>query len=158
MPRFVHFNGSSRASLLPEDNGSGCAWGDYDGDGDDDLYLCNMNGPYLMDAAKRRRLPGSRLWRNDGGGRFTDVTDACGLAESRMDMAAVFADFDNDGDADLIVTHLEGVRLFQNNAGRYRDVTNELGLGGVKSYCLGAAWGDYDRDGRLDLYVAGYID
>ncbi len=158
LPRFVHFNGHPRASLLPEDNGSGCAWGDYDNDGDDDLFLCNLNGPFLMDPADRSRFPGSRLWRNDGGGRFTGVTESCGLADSRMDMAAVFADFDNDGDADLVVTHLDGVRLFRNDGGRFRDVTDQLGLGGVKGYCLGAAWGDYDRDGRLDLYVSRYVD
>ena len=158
LPRFVHFNGHSRSSLLPEDNGSGCAWGDYDGDGDDDLYLCNLNGPYLAPADQRRRSPGSRLWRNDGGGRFTDVTDSCGLAESRMDMAALFADFDNDGDADLLVTSLDGVRLFRNVGARYLDVTKELGLGDVTGYCLGAAWGDYDRDGRLDLYICRYVD
>ncbi len=158
LPRFRHFNGSTRASLLPEDNGSGCAWGDFDGDGDDDLYLCNVNGPYLMPAKERSRSMGSRLWRNDGHGRFTDVTEAVGLSESRMDMAAVFADFDNDGDADLIVTHLEGVRLFRNDAGRFQDVTARLGLGGVNNYCLGAAWGDYDRDGRLDLYICRYVD
>ncbi len=157
LPRFVHFNGSARASLLPEDNGSGCAWGDYDGDGDDDLYLCNLNGPYLMPAQKRGRSMGSRLWRNDGRGRFTDVTETVGLSESRMDMTAVFADFDNDGDADLIVTHLEGVRLFRNDAGHFKDVTARLGLAGVNDYCLGATWGDYDRDGRLDLYICRYV-
>ena len=158
LPRFVHFNGSVRASLLPEDNGSGCAWGDYDGDGDDDLFLCNLNGPYLMPPEERSRAMGSRLWRNDGRGRFTDVTETVGLSESRMDMSAVFADFDNDGDADLVVTHLEGVRLFRNEAGRFKDVTVRLGLAGVKDYCLGATWGDYDRDGRLDLYICRYLD
>ncbi len=158
LPRFVHFNGSVRASLLPEDNGSGCAWGDYDGDGDDDLYLCNLNGPYLMSPEKRSRSMGSRLWRNDRRGRFTDVTETVGLSESRMDMAAVFADFDNDGDADLIVTNVEGVRLFRNDAGKFQDATAQLGLGKVDGYCLGAAWGDYDRDGRLDLYICRYVD
>ena len=101
---------------------------------------------------------GSRLWRNDGRGRFTDVTEAAGLSESRMDMAAVFADFDNDGDADLIVTQLDGVRLFRNDAGRFQDVTAQLGLAGVTGYCLGAAWVDYDRDGLLDLYICRYVD
>ncbi len=158
LPRFVHFNGHRRASLLPEDNGSGCAWGDYDGDGDDDLYLCNVNGPLLMRPGARRRSPGSRLWRNDGNGRFTDVTEQCGLGDSRMDMAALFADFDNDGDADLLVTSLSGVRLFRNDAGHYSDVTRESRLSGVVGYCLGAAWGDYDRDGRLDLYICRYVD
>ena len=158
LPHFVHFNKQTRGSLLPEDNGSGCAWGDYDGDGDDDLFLCNMSGPLLLTPEQRSRFPGSRLWRNDGNGRFTDVTESSGLADSRMDMAAVFADFDNDGDADLVVTHLDGVHLYQNDAGRFRDVTEAKGLGGVKGYCLGAAWGDFDRDGRLDLYLSRYVD
>lgn len=158
LPNFEHFNGQSRASLLPEDNGSGCAWGDYDGDGDDDLYLCNMNGPLLMDSAQRSRLPGSRLWRNDGRGRFSDVTKQAGLTVTRMDMGVVFADYDNDGDADLLVTSLNGVRLYRNTAGHYDDVTVELGLGGVSGYCLGATWGDYDRDGRLDVYICRYVD
>ncbi|MCH7526642.1 MAG: VCBS repeat-containing protein, partial [Planctomycetes bacterium] len=158
LPKFDHFNDHPRASLLPEDNGSGCAWGDYDGDGDDDLFLCNINGPYLMAPGDRRRSPGSRLWRNDGDGRFTDVTEAAGLSASRMDMGAVFADFDNDGDADLLVTSLHGVRLYQNDKGRYTDVTAKLGLGAVRNYCLGAAWGDFDRDGKLDLYICRYVD
>ena len=158
LPRFTHFNGQTRRSLLPEDNGSGCAWGDYDGDGDDDLFLCNLNGNYLTEPAERRRLPGSRLWRNDGRSRFTDVTEAVGLDDSEMDMGAVFVDDDNDGDADLLVTSLVGIRLYQNDGGRFRNVTEKVGLGSVRDYCLGAAWGDYDRDGRLDLYVCRYVD
>ena len=158
LPAFVHFNGHKRASLLPEDNGSGCAWGDYDGDGDDDLFLCNLAGPYLMDPRQRKQFPGSRLWRGDGQGRFTDVTAASGLDHPSMDMGAVFADFDNDGDQDLVVTGLDGVRLYRNGAGRFEDVTRALGMDGVSGYCLAAAWGDYDRDGRLDLYVCRYVD
>lgn len=158
LPRFVHFNGQTRESVLPEDNGSGCAWGDYDGDGDDDLFLCNLNGPLLMDAKERSRLPGSQLWRNDGGGRFTDVTEASGLARSEMDMGAVFADYDNDGDADLLVTRFGGARLYRNEAGRFTEVTSAVGLGGVTGYCLGGIWGDYDRDGRLDLYICRYVN
>ena len=68
------------------------------------------------------------------------------------------ADFDNDGDADLLVTNLDGVRLFRNDSGHYHDVTTESQLGGITGYCLGASWGDYDRDGRLDLYVCRYVD
>ena len=158
LPSFVHFNGHSRASLLTEDNGSGCAWGDYDGDGDDDLFLCNLNGPYLMDPTQRRRFPGSRLWRNDGGGRFHDVTEVSGLADSEMDLGALFADFDNDGDQDLLVTGFGGIRLYRNNSGRFENVTRAVGLLSVPGYYLGAAWGDYDRDGRLDLYVCRYVD
>lgn len=158
LPHFIHFNNHTRGSLLPEDNGSGCAWGDYDNDGDDDLFLCNLNGPYLMADSERRRFPGSRLWRNEGDGHFTDVTESAGLSDSRMDMAAVFADFDNDGDADLIVTNLDGVRLFRNDKGRFQNVTTHYGLDIVKGYCLGAVWGDYDRDGRLDLYICRYVD
>jgi hypothetical protein len=158
LPKFVHFNRFPRASLLPEDNGSGCAWGDYDGDGDDDLFLCNINGPYLMAARDKSSLPGSCLWRNDRRGRFADVTESCGLGEPHMDMGAVFADFDNDGDADLLVTSLSGIRLYRNDSARFTNVTEAVGLGGVTGYCLGAAWGDYDRDGRLDLYICRYVN
>ena len=138
LPRFTHFNGQTRRSLLPEDNGSGCAWGDFDGDGDDDLFLCNLNGNYLTEPAERSRMPGSRLWRNDGRSRFTDVTQEVGLDDSEMDMGAVFVDYDNDGDADLLVTSLVGIRLYQNDDGRFRNVTDKVGLGLVRDYCLGA--------------------
>jgi hypothetical protein len=157
LPVFSHFNGQVRASVLPEDNGSGCAWGDYDGDGDDDLFLCNMPGPALMDTSARAKLPGSQLWRNDGG-RFANVTASAGVVSTDMDMGALFVDYDNDGDEDLLVTHLNGLRLFKNTSGHFNDVTALSGLSSVVGYCLGAAWGDYNRDGLLDLYVCRYVD
>ena len=86
--RFEHFN-APRASLLPEDVGSGAGWGDYDGDGDEDLYLVNFAGPFLMDEAELKQRPGNRLYRNDGNGRFTDVTAEAGVGHVGWDYACL---------------------------------------------------------------------
>ena len=91
--------------------GSGAAWGDVDGDGFEDLYLVNYAGPLLASLEEIRQRPGSKLFRNRGDGTFDDVTDRSGLTRSARDAAALFADLDNDGDPDLVVTGLDGCAL-----------------------------------------------
>jgi hypothetical protein len=135
---------------------SGSAWGDYDLDGDMDFYIANHGGP-------------SGLYRNegdtngDGITEFTDVAPSLGVDETgQVKMAACFVDYDNDGDQDLIVLHWGGNTLFQNRlvetgTVEFLDVTD---IAGVRNgdRPLTAAWGDYDQDGWLDLYLVKHFD
>ena len=124
------------------DHGNGIAVADVDGDGLDDLYFVTQVGA-------------NGLWRNLGGGRFEDVTAAAGVGVAeRIGVTASFADIDNDGDPDLYVTTVRGGNvLFENDgAGTFRDITAAAGLGYV-GHSSGAVFFDYDRDGRLDLFL-----
>jgi enediyne biosynthesis protein E4 len=151
---FRHFHGS-RSVQLPEDMGSGLAWGDYDGDGDDDLLLVNISGSLEARGAWSSSPASTRLYRNDGG-RFTDVTEQMGVGFRGLGMAASWADFDGDGDLDLLVTAYEGIALYRNDGDRFTDVAAEVGLS-AEGFFSGAAWADYDRDGDLDLYLCRYV-
>jgi len=149
--------------------GMGCAVGDYDGDGDPDLYVTNY-GPNV-------------LYRNDAGAGFTDVTDAAGVGDPRWSVSASFLDHDGDGDLDLFhvnyvafaddvlreCTTSAGDReyctplayrplpdvLYENQGdGTFRDVSAAAGIAAVPGNGLGVAVADFDRDGRQDVYVA----
>ena len=144
-----------RGRALPEDTGSGLAWGDYDGDGDPDLFVVNIPG----------RLTGAppqdghaHLYRNDGG-RFTDVSVQAGVQNAGgFGMGAGFADYDADGDLDLYVTNLGPNRLFRNRGdGTFEDVAGAAGVADAL-WSTGMAWGDVDRDGHLDLYICNYVN
>ncbi|HXI39168.1 MAG TPA: CRTAC1 family protein, partial [Bryobacteraceae bacterium] len=106
----------------------------------------------------------NRLYHNNHDGTFTDVTEHAGLAGRGYSMGAAAADFDNDGWTDLYVTGFNHNFLYHNNGdGTFADVTERAGVGGrdasgKKLWSTGAAWLDYDNDGRLDLFVANYLD
>ncbi len=156
---FEHF-GASRAALLPEDNGSGVAVGDYDNDGYDDVYLVNLAGPVLMapEELVRTRPPG-RLFHNKGDGSFEEVTEVTGLRHVGWGMGAVWADVNDDGWLDLLVTGIDEVRLFLNEDGsRFTDASADFDLGALPCFATGAAFADYDADLDLDLYVPCYVD
>jgi hypothetical protein len=124
------------------DHGNGLAIADVDGDARTDIYFVNQVG-------------GNQLWRNAGGGKFEDITASAGVAvPDRVSVTASFADIDNDGDADLYVTTVRGGNLlFENDGkGRFRDITAAAGLAYV-GHSSGAVFFDYDRDGRLDLFL-----
>jgi enediyne biosynthesis protein E4 len=153
---FVHANGATGDKLLPETMGGGGAFFDYDGDGHVDLLLVNgAPWPWGRQAAER---PTQRLYRNDGTGRFTDVTAAAGLDVTFYGQGVAVGDFDNDGDPDLFFTAVGGNRLFENRGGRFVEVTEQAGVGGdPQGWSTAAAFFDYDNDGLLDLYVGYYV-
>lgn len=123
---------------------AGAAWGDVEGDGDLDLYV-------------PERLRPSQLWINDGTGHFTDEAARRGVDNDRsMGVGAVFADFDNDGDQDLYLSNDGPNRLYRNDGtGHFVDVAPAAGVA-TPTTDASAAWGDYDGDGLLDLYVVSY--
>ena len=155
---FRHFSGT-RSSQLPEDMGSGAAWGDYDNDGWLDLVIANEVGPLSMSDADRRRSPArTTLYHNDGDGTFTDVTTRSGIDSRRWDMGVAWGDYDNDGRIDLAVTSYGRNALYHNDGdGTFSDRSTASGIGTPTGFWAGASWGDYDRDGFLDLYVTGYV-
>jgi hypothetical protein len=156
--RFRHFHGA-RSTQLPEDMGSGAAWGDYDNDGFPDLYVVDVAGPLTDSPEQLAHSPGgNRLYHNNGNGTFTDVTEKAGVGFKGVGMAAAWADFDNDGYLDLLVTSYDRLALYHNNGnGTFTDVTSKAGLDQYRGFWTGAAWGDYDRDGYVDLFVCGYV-
>jgi len=153
---FRHFNGAAGRRYDPEIMGSGAALFDYDGDGDLDALL--LNGAPLPGTPTPAEAPRNRLFRNDGSGRFEDVTDAAGLGHPGFGMGLAVGDLDNDGDADLLVTNYGPDVLYRNNGdGTFEDVSAATGLDDAR-WTTSAAFLDYDADGDLDVYVAAYLD
>ncbi len=155
---FKHFHGT-RSTQLPEDMGSGAAWGDYDGDGYPDLYVCDIAAPLTATPAEVAASPGgNRLYHNNGNGTFTDVTERAGVGFKGVSMGAAWVDYDNDGKLDLVVTNYGHLILYRNRGdGTFEDVTHAAGLDKFQGFWTGASWGDYDRDGYADLYICGYV-
>ncbi len=132
-------------------NGSGGAWIDYDLDEDWDLYLVNCQG-------EENNITNT-LYENIGDGRFIRMSNT-GSEDVGEGMSVSVADYDNDGDPDLFVTNYGDFKLFRNNGDKtFSDVSSIAFPEGIKdSWYGGSTWGDYDLDGDLDLYVAGYVD
>jgi hypothetical protein len=125
------------------DHGNGLAVADVDGDGLLDIYFINQLG-------------GNQLWRNLGHGKFENITGVAGVGlEDKICVTASFADIDNDGLPDLFITTVKmGNFLFKNlGHGKFKDITQESGLGGTKRHSSGAVFFDFNNDGRLDLFV-----
>jgi hypothetical protein len=155
---FQHF-WRDRTSQLPEDMGSGAAWGDFDNDGWLDLYVLNVAGPITLTEDEVARSPAhAALYRNAGDGTFREVSAEAGVQFRGWGMGVAAGDYDNDGWLDLFVTAYGDNVLYHNNGdGTFTDRTAEAGVGGQPGFWAGARWGDYDRDGWLDLYVTGYV-
>ena len=152
--RFRHDNGGSGSELMPESMGSGCAFWDFDGDGDADILLISCTTSQEHGSEQPSTMA---LYRNDGDGRFSDVTARAGLKQPMFGMGCATGDYDNDGDSDLYVACLGANRLFRNRGdGRFEDVTAQVGVGD-STWSVCAVWLDYDRDGDLDLFVGNYL-
>ncbi len=153
---FLHF-GAVRSRVLPEDVASGCAFLDHDDDGDLDIFLVNMEP---LDPAKK--LPGARrghgLFRNEGGGKFADVSRAAGVDTPVHGLGVAVGDSDGDGRLDLYVTCYGPNQLFHNRPdGTFEEIASRAGVADP-GFGTGAAFADYDGDGDLDLYLANYVE
>jgi hypothetical protein len=152
--RFTHNNGAFGKKYLPETMGPGCAFIDYDNDGWPDILL--TNGTNWPGHQGPQTTP--KLYHNNHDGTFTDVTAKSGLAIPMFGLGVAVGDYDNDGFDDLFITALGQSRLFHNNGnGTFTDVTKTAGLFGPNEFSTSSAWVDYDRDGKLDLAVANYV-
>lgn len=152
----VTYGGLDQKKYIIETNGCGVAFIDYDNDGWMDILL--LNGTRLEKFPKGKE-PTNMLYRNDRNGAFTDVTARSGLARTGWAQAVCVGDYDNDGYDDLFITYWGRNVLYRNNRdGTFADVTGKANL-----VAAGTRWGsgcaflDYDRDGRLDLFVGNYL-
>lgn len=154
--RFVHTDGSSGRRFIVESVASGLASLDFDGDGDPDLLF--LNGTPLPGAAPDAAAHPT-LYRNDGGWKFTDVTQAAGLGKPGYGLGVCVGDYDNDGHPDVYLNNFGPNVLYRNNGdGTFTDVTRAAGVGNGDKVGAGACFLDIDKDGDLDLFVANYVD
>jgi enediyne biosynthesis protein E4 len=151
------FGGEHKNKYLLETTGCGVAFYDYDNDGWLDIFL--VNGTRL-EGFPAGSEPTSHLFRNNRDGTFTDVTAKAGIAHSGWGQGVCVGDYDNDGWDDLFVTYFGRNVLYHNNGdGTFTDVSQKAGVAGKGTrWNTGCAFVDYDRDGKLDLFVANYID
>ncbi len=150
------FGGVETKKYIIETTGTGVAIFDYDNDGWPDIFL--VNGTRL-EGLPSGEAPSNRLYRNNHDGTFTDVTSKAGLTANGWGQGVCVGDYDNDGWEDLYVTYYGKNRLYHNEAGVFTEVAEKAGVAGSgKAWGSGCAFVDYDRDGKLDLIVANYVD
>jgi enediyne biosynthesis protein E4 len=150
------FGGVETKKYIIETTGTGVAVFDYDNDGWPDIFLVNGT---TLEGFPAGKAPTDHLYRNNHDGTFTDVTAKAGLAAKGWGQGVCVGDYDNDGWDDPYLTYYGSNRLYHNERGVFRDVSKEAGVAGTgKSWGSGCAFVDYDRDGRLDLIVANYVD
>jgi hypothetical protein len=159
---FVLNNGTIPDKPIIDSMLGGVALFDLDNDGFLDIFFAN--GARIPSLEKDDRIFWNRLYRNNGDGTFSDVTERAGVRGEGYSTGIAAADFDNDGWTDLYVTGVNRNILYHNNGdGTFTDVTERAGVSAVdangrKLWSVGAVWLDYDNDGRLDLFVVNYLD
>jgi enediyne biosynthesis protein E4 len=150
------FGGVETKKYIIETTGTGVAIFDYDNDGWPDIFL--VNGTRL-EGFPSGDAPSNHLYRNNHDGTFTDVTAKAGLTGTGWGQGVCVGDYDNDGWEDLYITYYGKNRLYHNEGGVFREVAEKAGVAGSgKAWGSGCAFVDYDRDGKLDLMVANYVD
>ncbi len=150
------YGGVNSKKYIIETNGCGVAFFDYDNDGWTDIFI--MNGTRLEGFPKGEE-PTNHLYRNNKNGTFTDVTEKANLHRTGWGAGVAVGDYDNDGQEDLFLTYYGQNVLYHNQGnGTFRDVTTSAGFPttGIR-WGSGATFIDYDRDGKLDLFVANYL-
>lgn len=151
---FVLENSPTPRKHLVETMAGGVAIFDYNNDGRPDIYFAN--GAAIPSLEKVGPRYWNRLYRNDGNLRFTDVTEAAGVAGAGYSMGVAAGDYDNDGNVDLFVAGVNRNILYRNlGNGRFEDVTAKAGIKS-EGWAVAAGWFDFDNDGRLDLIVVRY--
>ena len=152
----IVYGGVGKTKFIVEATGCGVAFYDYDNDGWLDIFL--LSGSRLEGFDKGKE-PSNRLYKNNRDGTFTDVTRAAGLLHSGWAGAVCIGDYDNDGNDDLFVSYWGRNVLYHNNGdGTFTDVTERAGVGGdPQQWYAGCTFIDYDRDGKLDLFVSTYV-
>jgi hypothetical protein len=153
--KFSHLSAPEKKYIV-ESMAGGVIVIDYDRDGWPDLYF--TNAPMVSQALAGVAARGA-LYHNNHDGTFTDITDKAGVATPCFAMGGAVGDYNNDGWPDLFITCLGQNVLYRNNGdGTFTDVTKQAGLANSSSWSAGAAFGDYDGDGFVDLMVSGYVD
>ena len=159
LDKFKHVSGSLEKNFILEAPGSGVAIFDYDNDGWPDIYL--VNGSTFDAMRGKEKAPRAALLHNNHDGTFTDVTEKAGVANERWGFGVAVGDYDNDGWPDLYVTNYGKNRLYHNNHdGTFTDVAESAGVvvsGAKPNWSSGVTFGDYDGDGKLDIYVTSYV-
>ncbi|MGB7434408.1 MAG: CRTAC1 family protein [Candidatus Acidiferrum sp.] len=152
------FGGVDSKKFIIETTGTGVAIFDYDNDGWPDIFV--VNGTTLTDSPSSASTLTNHLYHNNRDGTFTDVTERAGLLHTGWGQGVCAGDYDNDGYEDLYVTYYGKNVLYHNNGdGTFTDITAKAGVAGNgKQWGSGCAFVDYDRDGKVDLMVATYVD
>src|SRR6266850_2468065 len=153
----VIFGGENTKKYIIETTGTGVAIFDYDNDGWPDIFVVNGT---TLEASRTGKGPTSHLYHNNHDGTFTDVTAKAGLTHTGWGQGVCVGDYDNDGLEDLYVTYYGKNVLYHNNGdGTFTEVGEKADVAGSgKAWGTGCAFVDYDRDGKLDLVVANYVD
>ncbi len=151
------YGGDTHKEFIIETTGNGAIIFDYDNDGWPDIFLPNGS---TVEGLSKDKAPTGHLYHNNHDGTFTDVTARAGLAHSGWGQGGCVGDYDNDGYLDLLVTYWGQNILYHNNGdGTFTDVTARAGLKTAREeWSTGCSFVDYDRDGKVDIFVARYVD
>src|ERR1039457_2662978 len=150
------FGGIDTKKYIIETTGTGVAIFDYDNDGWPDIFFVNGT---TLEGFPAAQAPTNHLYHNNHDGTFTDVTAKSGLIATGWGQGVCVGDYDNDGWEDLYVTYYGKNRLYHNDHGVFTEVAEKAGVAGSgKAWGSGCAFVDYNRDGRLDLIIANYVD